>query len=131
MSQNAEEGLRDLQQILQVENVNSALRIGDVYALLIEYHANRQRWKQAYTVLQEMKETVPESSIRFYVNQNLLVAIHRELNIEYKQPQAQQESGYSSKNQPQQQQQNGLSVNNNNDDDDDIRDNVDYGAYED
>ncbi len=96
-----------------------------MYALLIEYHANRQRWKQAYTILQEMRETIPESSIRFYVNQNLLMAIHRELNIEYKPPQAPAESGFSK--QQQQQQQNGR----NNDDDDDIRDNVDYGAYED
>jgi intraflagellar transport protein 140 len=128
LAQNAEEGLRDLQQILQVENVNNALRVGDVYALLVEYHANRQRWKQAYTILQEMKETIPESSIRFYVNQNLLAALHRELNIEYKPAQAPKDNGFSSnKQQPPQQPQRP----NNTDDDDDIRDNVDYGAYED
>lgn len=120
MNQGSEEGLKDLQQILQVENVNSAIRIGDVYSILIEYHANRQRWKQAYGILQEMRETIPESSIRFYVNPTLLALIHRELNIEYKMPSNKSENTFSSsKNYA------------NNNDDDDIKDNVDYGTYED
>jgi pentatricopeptide repeat protein len=121
LNENAEEGLRDLQQILQIENINFAVRIGDIYSLLIEYHANRQRWKQAFTVLQEMRETIPESSIRYYINPNLIMAIHRELNIEYKMPANRQEN-YMGKNE-----------NNNqmNDDEDDIRDNIDYGTYED
>lgn len=122
MNENAEEGLRDLQQLLQVDNLNFAVRIGDVYSLIIEYHANRQRWKQAFAILQEMRETIPESSIRYYVNPNLLMAIHRELDIEYKVPTAQNQSNY------------GQSGNQNIDkeeDEDDIRDNVDFGTYED
>jgi hypothetical protein len=130
--QNAEEGLRDLQQILQVENVNNAIRIGDVYALLIEYHANRQRWKQAYTILQEMKEYVPETSLRFYVNPNLLAMIHRELNIDYNpmmQQQQQQQKVPTQTNQQQQRQSENYDDTNENDDE--IRDTVDYGTYDD
>lgn len=119
LNENAEEGLRDLQQLLQIENLNFAVRIGDVYSLLIEYHANRQRWKQAYTILQEMRETIPESSIRYYVNPNLLATIHRELNIDYKVPSAKTQEAYASIN------------NMDNNDEDDIRDNVDYGTYDD
>jgi pentatricopeptide repeat protein len=105
--------------LLQIENLNFAVRIGDVYSLLIEYHANRQRWKQAYTILQEMRETIPESSIRYYVNPNLLATIHRELNIDYKVPSAKTQEAYASIN------------NMDNNDEDDIRDNVDYGTYDD
>jgi pentatricopeptide repeat protein len=119
LNENAEEGLRDLQQLLQIENLNFAVRIGDVYSLLIEYHANRQRWKQAYAILQEMRETIPESSIRYYVNPNLLATIHRELNIEYKVPNAKPQEVYTPRN----------DVDNN--DEDDIRDNVDFGTYDD
>ena len=120
LSENSEEGLKDLQQLIQIENLNFAVRIGDIYSLIIEYHANRQRWKQAYAVLQEMRETIPESSIRYYVNPNLLMAIHRELNVEYKIPNANDENLYSN------------NKNANLDaDDDDIRDNVDFGTYED
>ena len=119
MNENAEEGLRDLQQLLQIENLNFAVRIGDVYSLLIEYHANRQRWKQAYAILQEMRETIPESSIRYYVNPNLLATIHRELNIEYKVPNPKPQEVYTSRD----------NVENN--DEDDIRDNVDFGTYDD
>ncbi len=107
-----------------MDNLNFAVRIGDVYSLIIEYHANRQRWKQAFTILQEMRETIPETSIRYYVNPNLLMAIHRELGIEYKMPVAKNEVDYRS----------GANMMNNDekeDDEDDIRDNVDFGTYED
>ena len=123
LNENAEEGLRDLQQLLQVDNLNFAVRIGDVYSLIIEYHANRQRWKQAFTILQEMRETIPETSIRYYVNPNLLIAIHRELDIEYKMPTKNEESVY---NQGMKEEQNG-----DNEDEDEIRDNIDFGTYED
>lgn len=119
LNDNAEEGLRDLQQLLQIENLNFAVRIGDVFSILIEYHANRQRWKQAYSILQEMRESIPESSIRYYVNPNLLLAIHKELNIEYKMPSAKAQDVYTGRN----------DVDNN--DDEDIRDNVDFGTYDD
>ena len=119
MNENAEEGLRDLQQLLQIENLNVAVRIGDVYSLIIEYHANRQRWKQAFAILQEMRETIPESSIRYYLNPNLLMTIHRELNIEYKMPGIKGPEGLTKLDTE------------NNEDEDDIRDNIDFGTYED
>ena len=122
LSDNTEEGLRDLQQLLQVENINMAIRIGDIYSLLIEYHANRQRWKQAYAVLEEMRESIPETSIIYYVNQNLLMTIHQKLNIEYKMPSTKQADGYGST---------AKQANSNDNDDDDIRDNVDFGTYDD
>ena len=121
MNQNFEDGLKDLHQILQVENVNTAIRIGDVYSLLIEFNANKKQWKQAYSVLQEMRVSIPESSIRYYVNPNLLAVIHRELGIEYRIPSAKPGNTFSSKQNEE----------NDEEDDDDIRDNVGYGTYED
>jgi len=121
LNENAEQGLRDLHQLLQVENLNFAVRIGDVYSLIIEYHCNRQRWQQAFAVLQEMRETIPENSIRFYVNPQLLVTIHRELNIEYKLPSKENDYG----NKPR------INDDNDNEDEDDIRDTIDYGTYDD
>ena len=121
MSENTEDGLRDLQQLLQVENIQIAIRVGDIYSLLIEYHANRQRWKQAYAILEEMRESIPETSIVYYVNQSLLIAIHQKMGIEYKLPAARQADSYGAS----------AAKQSSNDNDDDIRDNVDYGAYED
>lgn len=123
MSENAEEGLRDLQQLLQIDNLNFAVRIGDVYSLIIEYHSNRQRWQQAFAILQEMRETIPETSIRYYVNPQLLATIHRELNIEYKMPNNAADNVYGNKAQ--------MANDNENEDEDDIRDNIDFGTYED
>ncbi len=89
-------------------------------SLIIEYHANRQRCKQVFTILQEMRETIPETQIRYYVNPNLLMAIHRELGIEYKMPVAKNDE-YGG----------GAAMVNNEEkeeDEDDIRDNVDFGT---
>lgn len=119
MNQNSEEGLKDLQQLQQVDNIESAIRVGDLYSLIIEYHANKQRWKQAYAVLQEMRGIVPESSIKFYVNPQLLIAIHKELNIDYKPVAASRHV------------ENGSNRQTNVDTNDDIRDTVDYGTYDD
>lgn len=124
MAQNGDEGIKDLQQLLQVDNVNSAVRIGDIYSLLIEYNANRQRWKQAYSYLQEMRESISEQSIKYYVNPNVIMAIHRELNIEYKMPQPTQRRDDQFRSSVQGNRQE-------NDDDDEIRDTVDYGTYDD
>lgn len=88
---------------------------------MIEYHANRQRWKQAYSVLQEMRGTIPDSSIKFYVNPQLLMAIHKELNIEYKVPTISKQNFAADSNESKQQYSN----------DDDIKDTVDYGTYDD
>lgn len=88
---------------------------------MIEYHANRQRWKQAYSVLQEMRGMIPESSIKFYVNPQLLMAIHKELNIDYKTVASSKQNltpELSDSRGP---------INN----DDDIRDTVDFGTYDD
>ena len=70
-----------------------------------------------------MRETMPESSIRYYINPKLIMTIHGELGIEYKMPsqERQQESNaFKSNNQA-----------NADNSDDDIRDNVGYGTYED
>jgi pentatricopeptide repeat protein len=106
-----------LQKLLQLENLNAAIRIGDIYSIIIEYHASRQRWKQAYAALQEMRETVQESSIKYYINPKVIMAIHKEMNIEYKMP--------SSNTRPQTSTNRAENAN-----DDDIRDNVGYGSYE-
>lgn len=121
--QNSEEGIRDLQQLLQAEGVESAVRVGDMYSMIIEYNANNKRWKQAYAVLQEMRSSIPEQTIKFYVNPKLLMAIHRELNIDYNPASTSKraEEPASSKQ----------SFNNQQDYDDDIRDNVGYGTYDD
>jgi hypothetical protein len=116
LSQNSEEGVKDLQKLLSLDNLNVAVRVGDVYALIIEFYANKRQWKQAYSALEEMRETIQDSSIRYYVNPNLLIAIHRELNIDY-----------NISNNPSKQQHNGGEE----EEEDDIRDNVQYGTYDD
>ena len=113
MASSSEDGLKDLQQLLQIQNLDIAVRVGDVFSMIIEFQANKQRWKQvsnrqsidcviqetnectfcffstfasqnqAYAAVQEMKEFIPESSIQYYVNPKLLAVIYKEMNVEF------------------------------------------------
>ncbi len=137
LESNSEEGLKVLQMLLQeASGTDSAVRVGDIFSMIIEYHARNYRWKQvhikfslsfedqrflfplffickAYNALTEMREHVAESAISYYIDPKLLVIIHREMNIEYK--------GRTP----------GQMTNSINFDEDDIRDDVAYGTYDD
>jgi hypothetical protein len=99
---------------LQTQNLDYAVRLGDIFSMIIEYQANKLRWKQAYAALQEMKENIPESSIQYFINPKLIVAIHREMNIDYNPRAADSRRKEVS-----------------NDNDNDIRDDIGYGTYDD
>ena len=122
MQQNSEEGIKELEQLLQQEKVETAVRVGDIYSLLIQFFASKQRWKQAHGLFQEMREQLGDASIRYYLSAGLIEAMHRELGIEYK-ALATARSTYNNNN--------NVNNNMNANDDDDIKDNVDYGTYDD
>ena len=123
--------------LLQAPNLDYAVRVGDIFSMIIEFQANKLRWKQvlwlilkvkpvlnrcfkkAYAAYQEMKEHMPESSIPYYVSPKLLRVMHKELNLDYKIGAPNSNNGNFEAN------------NNNNYNDEDIRDDVAYGTYED
>ena len=43
--ENPEEGIKQCQILLEEPDLESAVRIGDVYGVMIEYYARRDRWK--------------------------------------------------------------------------------------
>jgi hypothetical protein len=46
LAANDEDGLKDLHQLLQASHLEYAIRVGDVFSMIIEFQANKLRWKQ-------------------------------------------------------------------------------------
>jgi hypothetical protein len=43
--ENPEEGIKQCQILLEEPDLESGVRVGDVYGVMIEYYARRDRWK--------------------------------------------------------------------------------------
>ena len=48
----AEESMKSCQVLLQENNVDSAVRIGDIYGMMVEHFAGKQKWKAVRTPTQ-------------------------------------------------------------------------------
>eukprot|EP00051_Salpingoeca_urceolata_P027733 m.483017 g.483017 ORF g.483017 m.483017 type:complete len:1380 (-) comp22745_c0_seq1:34-4173(-) len=68
-------------QLLQEPDVENAVRIGDVYGLMIEYIASTDDFQRAYELMQEMRNKIPNVNMAYYVNMRTIEAVHRALDI--------------------------------------------------
>lgn len=75
------EMLSEARLLLQMPDVESAVRIGDIYGTMIEYLASQSQFQQAYDVMQEMREWNRSVNMVFYVNLATITAIHNALGI--------------------------------------------------
>ncbi|KAB7493708.1 Intraflagellar transport protein [Armadillidium nasatum] len=72
-----ENAIRVLYEMLSEPNIDSAVRKGDIYATLIENHANSGNYKVALGILQEMKSKIPKVNPSYYVSTEVLQNIGR------------------------------------------------------
>lgn len=79
--ENPEEGIKQCQILLEEPDLESGVRVGDVYGVMIEYYARRDRWKAAHAAIEEMKSRIPNMSIGYYVNMRTVEAVYRALDI--------------------------------------------------
>eukprot|EP00050_Salpingoeca_kvevrii_P007157 m.294179 g.294179 ORF g.294179 m.294179 type:complete len:1361 (-) comp12942_c0_seq1:503-4585(-) len=78
---NPEEMLQQARLLLQEPDIETAIRIGDVYGLMIEYQASQERYSQAYELMQEMRQKIENVNIAYYVNMRTIETVHRALDI--------------------------------------------------
>merc|ERR1711956_176402 len=61
--------------LLKEENINLAVRKGDLYGFMIEHFVKVQNYKQAYALIMEFRQEIP------YVNTDVLLAIEKSLGV--------------------------------------------------
>ncbi|XP_077862626.1 intraflagellar transport protein 140 homolog [Saccoglossus kowalevskii] len=77
----AEEAMKQCQILLEEPDLDSAVRIGDVYGLMIEHYARQENYKRAYSAMEEMRNRIPTVNMAYYVNMATIEAVHRALEI--------------------------------------------------
>ncbi|XP_071962146.1 intraflagellar transport protein 140 homolog [Antedon mediterranea] len=76
-----EEAMKQCQVLLEEQDLDSAVRVGDVYGMMIEHYARQETYKKAYACMEEMRSRIPTVNMAFYVNMRTIEAIHRSLDI--------------------------------------------------
>lgn len=71
------EALKQCQILLEESDLDQAVRSGDVYALLVEHHAQQGNYEVAYKYMEEMAAKLPSGNVGFYINQQVTEAIYK------------------------------------------------------
>ncbi|XP_071106694.1 intraflagellar transport protein 140 homolog [Haliotis cracherodii] len=79
--ENSEEAMKQCQVLLEETDLDSGVRVGDVLGFMIEHFARRERWKAAYSSLEELRSRLKGGNPAYYVNTKTIEAIHRALDV--------------------------------------------------
>ncbi|XP_053388212.1 LOW QUALITY PROTEIN: intraflagellar transport protein 140 homolog, partial [Mercenaria mercenaria] len=79
--EDSEEAIKQCQVLLEEPDLDSAVRMGDVYGFIIEHYARKERWKAAYNAMEEMKGRISGVNMTYYVNMRTIQAVHQALDI--------------------------------------------------
>uniref|UniRef100_H2Z485 Intraflagellar transport protein 140 homolog n=1 Tax=Ciona savignyi TaxID=51511 RepID=H2Z485_CIOSA len=72
-----QEGIKQCHALLGEQDLESSVRFGDVYGLLIEYCASQGNHEKAYHYIQELRARMPNVTLSYFVNMKTLEAVHR------------------------------------------------------
>ncbi|KAK7068793.1 hypothetical protein SK128_011844, partial [Halocaridina rubra] len=78
-----EAALHELQTLLSDPNIDTAVRQGDIYAVIVEFYAANNNFKSAINALQEMKSRLPKINPSFYVDPQTLQSIARNTGMNF------------------------------------------------
>ncbi|XP_041473205.1 intraflagellar transport protein 140 homolog isoform X2 [Lytechinus variegatus] len=76
-----EESMRQCQVLLEETELDSAIRIGDVYGMMVEHYARQENYKKAYAFMEEMRSRIATVNMAYYINIRTIEAVHRALDI--------------------------------------------------
>lgn len=95
------EAMKQLQSLAVETNVNEAVRLGDIYAVLIIHNVKKENYKKvislirktieqasivilafkAHSYLEELRKRMPKMELTRYIKPNIIETIHKELNL--------------------------------------------------
>ncbi|XP_075422551.1 intraflagellar transport protein 140 homolog isoform X2 [Ascaphus truei] len=80
-SADSQEAAKQCELLLEEPDLDGAIRIGDVYGLLVEHYTQQEDFQKAYRCLEEMRAKMPSVNLTYYVSQSTVEAVHRALSI--------------------------------------------------
>ncbi|XP_075035600.1 intraflagellar transport protein 140 homolog [Mixophyes fleayi] len=80
-STDKQEAIRQCELLLEEPDLEGAVRIGDVYAFLVDHYTQQGDFQKAYRFLEEMRSKMPSVNLSYYVSQSTVEAVYRALSI--------------------------------------------------
>uniref|UniRef100_A0A8C5KRC3 Intraflagellar transport 140 n=1 Tax=Jaculus jaculus TaxID=51337 RepID=A0A8C5KRC3_JACJA len=80
-TEDPKESIRQCELLLEEPDLDSTIRIGDVYGFLVEHHVQMEEYQMAYRYLEEMRKRLPSANMSYYVDQRTVDAVHQGLGL--------------------------------------------------
>nr|KAF6489671.1 intraflagellar transport 140 [Molossus molossus] len=80
-SEDPKESVKQCELLLEEPDLDSTIRIGDVYGFLVKHYLQMEEFQMAYKYLEEMRRRLPAAKVLYYVNQRTVDAVHQGLGI--------------------------------------------------
>ncbi|OAF69068.1 hypothetical protein A3Q56_03178 [Intoshia linei] len=74
------EGIKNMQHLLQVDDMNEFVRIGDIYSSMICHLCQHSKFKQAYAIYKDMLN-YPKLNVDRYISAEIVNLVHKKLNL--------------------------------------------------
>ncbi|TRY69166.1 hypothetical protein TCAL_05644 [Tigriopus californicus] len=75
------EAMQVCRDLLQEEEINAAVRKGDIYGFMIEHFAKTQDYRSAQQMIEELRRSIPNVNLAYYVNSDVLLTIEKSLGV--------------------------------------------------
>ncbi|XP_068610701.1 intraflagellar transport protein 140 homolog [Brachionichthys hirsutus] len=79
--EDAGEALRVYEALLEEPELDPAVRIGDVFSVLVDHHCQHGNFQAAYRKLEELQSRLPSQSARYYISPASLQALQKEVGL--------------------------------------------------
>ncbi|NWI93338.1 IF140 protein, partial [Pitta sordida] len=90
------EAVRQCELLLAEQDLDEALRHGDVLGFLVQHYAQVEEFQMAHRYLEEMQKRIPASNLSYYVSPETLEIMHRGAGVPLSQALAPAHPGHTS-----------------------------------
>ncbi|XP_046953797.1 intraflagellar transport protein 140 homolog [Lynx rufus] len=80
-AEDPKEAVKQCELLLEEPELDSSVRVGDVYSFLVQHYLRTEEFQAAYRYLEEMRKKVPSANMSYYVSQQTVDAVHRGLGL--------------------------------------------------
>ncbi|XP_073884605.1 intraflagellar transport protein 140 homolog isoform X3 [Macaca fascicularis] len=80
-TEDPKESIKQCELLLEEPDLDSTIRIGDVYGFLVEHYVRMEEYQTAYRFLEEMRRRLPLANMSYYVSPRAVDAVHQGLGL--------------------------------------------------
>lgn len=80
-TEDPKESIKQCELLLEEPDLDSTIRIGDIYGFLVEHYVRMEEYQTAYRFLEEMRRQLPLANMSYYVSPRAVDAVHQGLGL--------------------------------------------------